>query len=117
MINRAIVLVVEDEPLLRMAGADMVEDAGFGVIEAANATEAVRTLEARPDISLVFLDIDMPGGLDGMKLAAIISNRWPPIEHPGIRSWASRRSAAPNNFFPKPYREDEIVEAMQRLAA
>jgi CheY-like chemotaxis protein len=120
MTNRPIVLVVEDEPLLRMAGADMVEDAGFGVVEAANATEAVRILEARPDIHIVFSDIDMPAGLDGVKLAAIVRNRWPPIEiilvsghgNPGLSDLPARTL-----FFPKPYKEDEVVAAMRNFAA
>jgi CheY-like chemotaxis protein len=120
MTIRATVLVVEDEPLLRIAGADMVEDAGFGVVEAANATEAVRILEARPDITLVFSDIDMPGGLDGVRLAAIIRNRWPPIEIILVSGHGNPETddlPARTIFFPKPYREDEIVAAIRRLAA
>jgi CheY-like chemotaxis protein len=120
MKNRPIVLVVEDEPLLRMAGADMVTDAGFGVVEAANATEAVQILETRPDILIVFSDIDMPAGLDGMKLAAIIRDRWPPIEiilvsghgNPGLSDLPARTL-----FFPKPYKKQEIVAAMNNFAA
>lgn len=120
MTDRSIVLVVEDEPLLRMAAADMAEGAGFVVVEAVNATEAIRILEARADIRIVFSDIDMPGGLDGIKLAALIRNRWPPIEiilvsghgHPTNDDLPARTL-----FFPKPYREDEIVATMRRLAA
>ena len=80
MTRRRVVLIVEDEPLLRMAGSDMIESAGFVVVEAANATQAVRILEARLDIHIVFSDIDMPAGIDGIKLAALIRDRWPPIE-------------------------------------
>ncbi|RZL18054.1 MAG: response regulator, partial [Sphingomonas sp.] len=63
--DRSIILVVEDEPLLRMFASDMVEDAGYSVVEAANATEAVSILEKRTDIRIVFTDIDMPHGIDG----------------------------------------------------
>ena len=65
-------LVVEDEPILRMTAVDMVEDAGFEALEAADATEAVQILETRLDIRIVFTDINMPRGIDGMKLAALI---------------------------------------------
>jgi CheY-like chemotaxis protein len=120
MTQRPVVLVVEDEPLLRMAGADMIETAGFEVVEAANATEAVRILEARPDIRIVFSDIDMPMGLDGMKLAALIRDRWPPIEiilvsghgNPGKVDLPDRTL-----FFPKPYKESEIIAAIRKFAA
>ena len=74
-----VLLVVEDEPLLRMLAVDVGEDAGFLVVAAANADDAVAILESRGDIRLVFTDIDMPGSLDGMKLAACIRDRWPPI--------------------------------------
>jgi len=78
--QRPAVLVVEDEPLQRMMAVDLVEEAGFEAIEAADADEAVRILEARADIRIVFTDIDMPGSMDGMMLAAAIRDRWPPIE-------------------------------------
>ena len=70
--NAAIVLVVEDEALLRMAATDLVEDAGFEAIEASNADEAIRILEERTDIHIVFTDVDMPGSMDGLKLAEAV---------------------------------------------
>ncbi|WP_292020146.1 MULTISPECIES: response regulator [unclassified Brevundimonas] len=75
-----LVLVVEDEPLLRLAAVEMVEDAGYVAVEAADAFEAVRILESRDDIRIVFTDIDMPGGMSGVTLAAAIRDRWPPID-------------------------------------
>src|SRR3954463_16560588 len=77
--NPAVVLVVEDEMLLRMRAVDMVEDAGFTSIEAVDADEAVAILESRSDIALVFTDIQMPGSMDGLKLAHVVHARWPPI--------------------------------------
>lgn len=116
---RPIVLVVEDEPLLRMMAVDMVEGAGFEAIEAADATDAVRILERRADIRILFTDIDMPRGIDGMRLAAAARDRWPPIEI----IITSGHFAAPDVhlpvravFFAKPYREEEIVAAMRRMA-
>ena len=76
----AIVLIVEDEPLQRMDMVDMAERAGFEVLEAVDADHAVALLEKRTDIRLVITDIDMPGAMDGIKLAAAVRKRWPPIE-------------------------------------
>src|SRR6201990_623280 len=70
------VLVVEDEMVLRMKAVDIVEDAGFTAIEAVNADEALAILEARSDISLLFSDIQMPGSMDGLKLAHAVHDRW-----------------------------------------
>jgi CheY-like chemotaxis protein len=73
------VLVVEDEMVLRMRAVDIVEDAGFTAVEAVNAAEALSILESRSDISLLFSDIQMPGSMDGLKLAHAVHDRWPSI--------------------------------------
>jgi CheY-like chemotaxis protein len=73
----AVVLVVEDEMLLRMRAVDMVEDAGFTPVEAVDADEAVAILEARSDVALMLTDIQMPGTMDGLKLAHTVHKRWP----------------------------------------
>jgi DNA-binding NtrC family response regulator len=78
--KRPVVLVVEDEALLLMAAIAMVDHAGFEAVEAANAAQAIEILESRMDIRVVFSDIDMPEGIDGVRLAAIIRDRWPEIE-------------------------------------
>jgi CheY-like chemotaxis protein len=65
--SRSLVLVVEDEPLLRMDAVDMIREFGFDVLEASNADEAILLLETRLDIELVFTDIDMPGSMNGIK--------------------------------------------------
>src|SRR6201995_2152649 len=74
------VLVVEDEMILRMRAVDIVEDAGFCPVEAINADEAISILESRSDISLLFTDIQMPGTMDGLKLARAVHDRWPSIK-------------------------------------
>lgn len=115
-----IVLVVEDEPLLRLFAAQVVEDAGYEPLEAANAAEAIAILESRPDIRIVFTDIDMPGGLDGIKLAACIRDRWPPIK---IIMTSGKplppRTVIPAEtvFFAKPYRQDRVIASLHKLAA
>src|SRR3954463_13527800 len=74
------VLVVEDEMVLRMRAVDIVEDAGFTPVEAINADEAIAILESRSDIDLLFTDIQMPGSMDGLKLAHAVHDRWPSIK-------------------------------------
>lgn len=74
------VLVVDDEMVLRMRAVDIVEDAGFTAVEAVNADEALAILESRSDITLLFSDIQMPGTMDGLKLAHAVHERWPAIK-------------------------------------
>jgi CheY-like chemotaxis protein len=75
-----IILFVEDDFLLRMDAVQMIEEAGFDVLEAANADEAISILETRSDIKVIFTDINMPGSMDGLKLAHAVRGRWPPIK-------------------------------------
>lgn len=116
---RQVVLVVEDEPLQRFDAVDLVEAAGFEPVEASSADDAILILESRPDIRIVFTDIDMPGGFDGMKLAALIRDRWPPIE---IILVSGRRRPRPEEmplrgvFFAKPYKRRDIANAMLQMA-
>jgi len=118
--DKAIVLVVEDEPILRMLAVDVVEEAGLEPIEASDAAEAIAILEARQDIRLVFTDVDMPGGMDGLRLAACIRDRWPPIEvivtsgKPLPRDLVLPARAI---FIPKPFDLKELTSALQRMAA
>jgi CheY-like chemotaxis protein len=74
------VLVVEDEAILRLHAIDLVEEAGFSAIEAKNADEAIVILESRSDITLLLTDVNMPGSMDGVKLAHAVRNRWPPVK-------------------------------------
>ncbi|MBF5080120.1 response regulator (plasmid) [Paracoccus marcusii] len=118
-LKRQLVLVVEDEPILRMAALDMVEDAGFEAVEATDATDAIRILESRPDIRIVFTDVDMPRGVDGLKLAALIRKRWLPI-HVIITSGKVEvsRMKLPVDcvFFGKPYDERRVIAEMHRMS-
>jgi two-component system, response regulator PdtaR len=110
-----VVLVVEDHPLVRMAVLEVMAEAGFEALDATSASGAIRTLEARPDIRLVFTDAEMPGTLDGIGLAHYIRKRWPPVKLiivSGKRELASEELPAGARFFHKPYRETSIVEAM-----
>jgi CheY-like chemotaxis protein len=96
----ATVLIVEDETLIRELVAEELEEAGYAVVIANNADQAIAILEARQDIHLVFTDIDMPGSMDGLKLAAAVRVR--PLEIP-----------ANALFIPKPYVTKNVVAAMR----
>jgi DNA-binding NarL/FixJ family response regulator len=110
-----VVLVVEDHPLVRMALLEVMIEAGFEALDARSASGAIRTLEARPDIRLVFTDAEMPGTLNGIGLAHYIRKRWPPVKLivvSGKREIAAGELPTGARFFLKPYRETSIVEAM-----
>jgi DNA-binding NtrC family response regulator len=113
--HTAVVLVVEDDALIRMGILDSVAAAGFATLEAGNADEAIRILEARPDIHLVFTDVGMAGAMDGIKLSHYIRHRWPPVKLIVTSGkFPVDESHLPMGamFFPKPYDESAIVEAM-----
>src|SRR5580658_7383057 len=78
--KKPVVLVVEDEVIIRMNIVQVAEDSGYDVLEAANADEAIEILESRNDICAVFTDIIMPGSMDGLRLVRAIRGRWPPIQ-------------------------------------
>src|ERR1700724_3721764 len=114
----AVVLVVEDEMLLRMRAVDMVEDAGYTSVEAVNADEAVAILESRSDIALLFTDIQMPGSMDGLKLAHAVHERWPPIKIilvSGQLRLANIDIPADSRFFGKPLEAREMIVEMQDM--
>lgn len=117
---RPIVLIVEDEPLQRIMAIDLMEDAGFDIEVARDAAEAVRILETRTDIRLVFADLDVPNGEDAMRLAATIRDRWPPIHvilTSGRYGQADMKLPVDTTFFTKPYPHDEVVREMRRMMA
>jgi two-component system, response regulator PdtaR len=114
------VLVVEDELLIRTDVAGRLRDAGFTVFEAGHADEAIRILEARTDIHLVFTDIDMPGSMDGLKLAAYVRERWPPIKlivTSGHMAVEEGQLPKGGRFFPKPYEFEHVTSAIAELIA
>jgi CheY-like chemotaxis protein len=119
-VNRPIVLIVEDDFLIRMNAAGMIEDAGFEVVEAASADEAIVILEARLDIRVVFTDIQMPGSMDGVKLARFVRGRWPPIKivvTSGFVNVGKDDLPEGGRFLPKPYRSEQIVATLRELTA
>lgn len=114
--SQARVLVVDDEPLLRIFNVDMLSDAGFEVFEAADADEALRVLETTDGIRAVFTDVEMPGSIDGFELAEHIEAVWPEIRvlvTSGRRLPDGKAGAKVKCFVPKPYRVAHVVELMQ----
>lgn len=114
----AVVLVVEDEMLLRMRAVEMVEDAGFTPVEAVDADEAVAILESRSDIALMLTDIQMPGSMDGLKLAHAVHERWPPIRIilvSGQLELTSLDIPAGSEFFGKPLESKQMIAEMQKM--
>ena len=116
--ERPVVLIVEDEPLVRMLGADVLEEAGFEVVEAFNGDEALEVLKARPDIDVLFTDVNMPGSLDGLDLARVVHERRPDIKLL-IASGQVRltEDQIPNagRFLPKPYGPEAIIRHVREL--
>lgn len=114
-VNIGTVLIVEDEIIIRMDVADALETAGFYVLEAGSADEAIDILKDRHDIRVLFTDIDMPGSMDGLKLAAMVRDRWPPISiiiTSGHRFMSDDQLPVSGRFFGKPYQPDQIIKAV-----
>ncbi len=112
------VLIVEDEMVLRMRAVDIVEDAGFCAVEAANADQAISILQARSDISLLFTDIQMPGSMDGLKLAHAVHDRWPEIKIILVSGRVNPSAAErppDSRFFGKPLSVEEMITELQAM--
>jgi CheY-like chemotaxis protein len=113
-----VVLIVEDEFLVRMGTRAALEMAGFDVIEAGDADEAIAILAARDDIRLIFTDVHMPGSMDGLKLAHVVRDRWPPVK---IVATSARVRITDSDlpeggrFLPKPYSAADIAATLHEL--
>ena len=115
-----VVLVVEDDWLLRLIAVEIVEDAGLVAIEAANADEAIAILECRADIALIFTDVDMPGSMDGLRLAHAVRRRWPPIKIiivSGKTHLSNADLPSDTRFFSKPYSVPNMISELRSLVA
>ena len=116
--RRPVILIVEDDLLIRLHAAEIIEGAGYDVIEASNADEAIAILEVRPDIAVLFTDIQMPGSMDGLKLAAAVRGRWPPIKIVATSGLVDVRGddlPEGGRFLPKPYGPTQLTATLQEL--
>jgi CheY-like chemotaxis protein len=116
---KPVLLIVEDELLVRMLAVEIAEEAGFSVLEATEADDAIRVLQKRPDIRVVLTDIDMPDSLDGLELAHAIRHRWPPIQ---VVLTSGKMRPAPDelpersHFVPKPYDISRMTGLLRELS-
>jgi CheY-like chemotaxis protein len=114
------VLVVEDDAIIRMMAMDLVQDTGFIAYEAANADDALVLLEERPDIRILFTDIDMPGSMDGLALAHKVRDRWPPmfiLVASGHIRITQDKMPLDGQFVSKPYPPSVIIGALNKAAS
>jgi len=116
----ASILIVEDEALVRFLGVGMFADAGFRVIEAADSEEALEVLAADSEVQLLFTDVNLPGTMDGLALAAQVHDRWP---HIGIIVVSGKAIPQPHElpagcrFYRKPYDADTVIGHARELTA
>ena len=118
--NPITVLVVEDEVLVRLSIVDELQDRGFLVLDAGNAAGAIDLLSAHPEISVLFTDVDMPGSMDGLKLAAAVRDRWPPIRiivTSGHRKVELGDLPKESRFLDKPYAADEVASVVREIVS
>lgn len=110
--DQSTVLLVEDEPLIRLFISDLLEDAGFKVVEAANSAEALTILEAGMPVDVLLTDVDMPYGCSGFELAHQVHARWHRTEILIMsgRQWPSSGDLPPGAaFLAKPCPNEAIV--------
>lgn len=108
-------VIVDDNTLLMMDAMDIAEEAGLVAYGARNAAEAIRLLEAQPDIRILFTDVHMSGSMDGYRLAATVRNRWPHVRilvTSGVRSPMANELPEDSLFFSKPYPYHAVMDAM-----
>ena len=113
------VLVVEDEPLIRMDAVDVIEDAGFETYAAGSADAAIALMERHENIGILFTDIEMPGSMDGLKLAAYVRDRWPPVAIlivSGVVGMKASAMPTGSSFVSKPYVTRHITETLHEIA-
>jgi two-component system, response regulator PdtaR len=112
------ILVAEDDAFLRLYAADLLEDSGYTVVEADNAEEALKVMEVRKDVRLLFTDIQMPGGCDGLELARQVHERWPKVLlviTSGQVQPTRAEIADDGRFIRKPYRAKDLLGQIDEL--
>jgi two-component system, response regulator PdtaR len=117
--SKLVVLVVEDEPLIRMDAVEFIEGAGFEALDAAHADEAIAILRTRNDVAVVFTDIEMPGSMDGIKLAHAVRLGWPHVTIVVASGRVVPKAGdLPENthYIKKPYRPIEVIAAVRNAA-
>ncbi len=120
ILTQPVVLLVEDEPLVRLTQVDILREAGFWVLEASDADEAFETLRRRQDVSAVLTDVDMPGSLNGFEFARLVAQGWPEV---GVLVISGKAFPNPGDlppsavFIAKPVRPAALVDHLNALMA
>ena len=120
ILRQPVVLLVEDEPLVRTLQVDILRDAGFWVLEAQDADEAFEILKRRRDIRAILTDVNMPGSLDGFEFARLVAQGWPEV---GVLVISGKASPSEGDlppratFVAKPVRPAALVEQIQAVLA
>ena len=111
-----VILIVEDELLVRLLANDILEEAGFHTVEARDGQEALAVLELQPNVRLLFTDAAMPN-VDGFTLAKVVAERWPKVDILVTSALPPRPGALPARarFLAKPYDPDDLTSALGRL--
>ena len=120
ILRQPVVLLVEDEPLVRTLQVDILRDAGFWVLEAQDADEAFEILKRRRDIRAILTDVNMPGSLDGFEFARLVAQGWPEVGVLVISGKTAPESGdlPPSALFAaKPVRPAALVELIQKVMA
>ena len=113
-----VVLLVEDEPLVRELDIDVLQESGFRVLEARTADEAFEILKSRPDVHVIFTDVDMPGSINGFEFARLVNQGWPsiPILVTSGKVSPSAGDLPPNaSFLPKPFLPEVLARKLEQL--
>lgn len=113
-----IILVVEDEPFVRMEIVSRLQDAGFDTLESGSASEAIDVLSSRLDIKIVFTDIEMPGTMDGLALSHFVRDRWPPtiiVVSSGRKRPGSAELPSDATFISKPHCTNEFAAVLKSV--
>lgn len=116
--GKRVVLVVEDDYLIRMDAVDVLERAGFHVLDAMNADHAIALLEINTDVAIIVTDIQMPGSIDGIRLAAVVRDRWPPVAiivTSGHVAPGENELPRGARFLPKPYTDRVLIQSVHEL--
>jgi CheY-like chemotaxis protein len=115
--RNVLVLLVDDEPLVLLVATESLEDAGFEVVEAADAAEALVVLRSRSDVGVLFTDVNMPGQIDGLDLAELVHRHWPSIKLVVTSGRGLARSVPDEGrFMGKPYSMREMTDLIGEVS-
>ena len=120
IVKQPVVLLVEDEPLVRLTQVDILKESEFWVVEAQDADEAFELLKSRPEIDAILTDVDMPGSMDGFEFARLVRQGWPEV---AVLVISGKTAPGPGDlppnatFLHKPIMPDDLVAALQDVMA